>query len=823
MGEVAEFARVFPDAGSAGRVLVAAGVPVERLPSWAVTDGLGFWSAVSGLLANGLIEDGRAALCAAALELFPANPVFRADAARSGSAAAAGGVVWSLPWPRNPHFTGREGELADLRARLVGDGRAVAVPQALHGLGGVGKTQLAVQYAYRHAGDYDLVWWVPAENLALVLGALAALADRVGVGVAGQADESVRAVVELLRQGGRFARWLLIVDNAETPNDLCGVLSAAGGGGHVLVTTRDPTWSRLAGTVEVDVLPRDRSVALLRERTPRLSVAEAERIAAAVDDLPLALEQAGAWLAETGMPAGEYVDLLRERVSEVMARGTPLDHVPVAATWTVALRGLDESAVLLVRLWAQFGPEPIPVDLIRPQVADLLPAPLDEAVRDPLALRDVVGTLVRAAMVRLVEGDQVVMHRLVHAVLRDDTPQALRPVLRRVAQGLLARGHPPDRTTPAGWGRYAQLYPHVLATGLLDTDSDTGRDFVLALAEALRDQGDYPTSRRIGEHVHDRWATSLGEDHRDTVRAAADLADTLWAQGIFPAARVLEEDVLVWRRRVLGEDHPDTIRAASNLAVTLADQGDYLAARALKEDVLARYRRVLGEDHPDTIFAASLLAVTLADQGDYLAARVLKEDALARYRRVLGEDHPDTIGAASNLAATVADLGDYPAARVLGEDVLARRRRVLGEDHPDTIGAASNLAVTLADQGDFPAARVLQEDVLVWRRRVLGVDHPETIFAASNLAVTLADQGDYLAARVLGEDALARCRRVLGEDHPDTIRAAANLAAILADLGDYPAARALGEDVLARRRRVLGEDHPATIRARASLDDLDGG
>ncbi|OHV31704.1 cytochrome C, partial [Pseudofrankia sp. EUN1h] len=523
VGEVAAFATVFPDSGSAGRVLVAAGVPVERLPSWAASDALGFWSAVSGLLSNGLIEDGPAVLCAAALELFPANPVFRAGAARSGSATAAGGgVVWSLPWPRNPHFTGREEELADLRARLVGDGRAVAVPQALHGLGGVGKTQLAVQYAYRHAGDYDLVWWVPAEDPALALGALAALAARVGMAAAGQAEQSARAVVEVLRHGQRFPRWLIILDNAGGPDDLYGLLSAAGGG-HVLVTTRDLAWSRLAGTVEVDVLPRDRSVALLRERAPRLSVAEAGQIAAAVDDLPLALEQAGAWLAETGISAREYVDLLRGRVSEVMARGVPADHVPVAATWTVALRTLDESAVLLLRLWAQFGPEPIPVDLVRPEVAGLLPAPLGEAARDPLVLRDVVGTLVRTAMVRLVAGDRVVIHRLVQAVLRDDTPQALRPMLHRAVQGLLAQSHPPDGTIPAGWGRYAQLYPHAVATGLLNTDSDTGRKFLLALTAALRNQGDYPTSRRIGEHVHDRWTTELGVDHPDTISAALNL------------------------------------------------------------------------------------------------------------------------------------------------------------------------------------------------------------------------------------------------------------------------------------------------------------
>ncbi|ADP82497.1 FxSxx-COOH system tetratricopeptide repeat protein [Pseudofrankia inefficax] len=778
-GEVAEFAKVFPDLGSAGRVLAASGVPMERLPSWAVTDALGFWSAVSGLLANGLTEGGPAALCAAAVELFPANPVFRAGAAHSG--APVGDVVWSLPWPRNPHFTGREVELSELRSRLVGDGRAVTMPQALHGLGGVGKTQLAVQYAYRHAGDYDLVWWVPAEDPALVLAALVVLAEQVGLAVAGQAEESASEVVNLLRQGRRFPRWLVILDNADAPEDLFGLLSAAGGGGHVLITTRDSGWSRLAGTVGVDVLPRDKSVVFLRERVPRLSVVEAGQIAAAVADLPLALEQAGAWLAETGTPAGVYVDLLNERVSEVMARGVPVDHAPVAATWTVVLRALDESTILLARLWALFGPEPIPVDLIRPEVADLLPPPLNTTARDRLAFRDIVGKLVRTATVRLVAGDMIVMHRLVQSVLVDDMPDRLRPVLLNAARGLLACAHPKDSTRPDGWRWYAQLYPHALAVDLVGADSDEARGFVLALSWALREQGDYPTSRRLLEQAHGRWMSFLGAYHPDTLWAASNLVATLASLGNYPAARILAGDVLIGRRGVLGDDHPDTIRAAGNLAITLRNLGDYEGARPLEEDVLTRLRCLLGDDHPDTIRASDNLASTMRDLEDYPAARTLQEDALARWRALLGDDHPSTIRTANNLANTLWSLKEYPAARTLQEDVLARRQRILGDDHPDTVRAAGNLASTLWSLKEYPAARTLQEDVL------------------------------------------ARRQRILGDDHPETIRAAASLASTLRSLGERPAARALREDVLARRRRLLGDDHVDTIRSKAALADLDNG
>jgi hypothetical protein len=303
----------------------------------------------------------------------------------------------------------------------------------------------------------------------------------------------------------------------------------------------------------------------------------------------------------------------------------------------------------LARLWAQFGPEPIPVDLIRPDVADLLPAPLGAVARDPLALRDVVGTLVRTATVRLVAGDSVMMHRLVQAVLRDDTPEAMRSELRQAARGLLARGHPEDSTTPDGWRRYAQIYPHALATDLLGTATSEARDFILALVWSLRDQGDYPTSSRLAERAHQQWASLLGDDHPHTISAAGYLAAALWDQGEYRAARALEEDVLARRRRILGDDHPDTIWAAGNLATTLRSQGEYRAARPLEEDVLARRRRILGDDHPDTIAAAGNLAVTLQRQAEYPAARILTEDVLARRRRILGDDHPDTIRARAAL------------------------------------------------------------------------------------------------------------------------------------------------------------------------------
>ena len=614
--EVLAFAEVFADAVSAAQLLDSLGWSRAGRPSWTgLTQPFSFWNEVSRLLAAGALAGGRGTLFAAAVRLFPENPVFLTGAAAAG--VPGGGVVWEVAWPRNPLFTGREDELVTLRDRLAGVGVAAVLPVALHGLGGVGKTQLAVEYCYRFGREYELVWWVAAEESATALAGLVRLAERVGVAVPGVAEESARALVALLASGGRFARWLLVLDNAGVPEDLFGVLRAAGAsGGHVLVTSRDHRWAGLARSVEVDVLPSVDAVAVLRSRIGLIGDEDAGRIVAALGNLPLAVEQAGAFLAANPMAPGRYADLLSSELRRLMSQGAPRGLRPVAATWTVTLHELGDPAVLmLARLLAQFGPEPVPLDLWRPEVAGLLPAPLDVLAADPVAWAETVGRVLALALARRVEdADAVVMHRLVVEVLRDDTPDELRLKLRTAACRLLARGHPVGRDRPEAWPRYAQLYAHVSAVGLVDDDDPDSRDMVNWLTRYLHDRGDYPTSHALAENVLARRREILGPDHPDTLSAAANLAGTLWSMGDYPAARGLEENVLARCREILGTDHPSTLSAAASLAGTLWSMGDYPAARGLEENVLARRREILGPDHPDTLTAAANLAETVKSQ-----------------------------------------------------------------------------------------------------------------------------------------------------------------------------------------------------------------
>jgi transcriptional regulator with XRE-family HTH domain len=642
--------------------------------------------------------------------------------------------LWNIP-ARNLTFTGRDDLLAAVRDRFLA-GHA-AVVQALHGMGGVGKTQLAAEYAHRCAGSYDLAWWINAEQGGLIGDQVADLGQALGCVPAGAGSEAVRAVVlaELRHRG----RWLLIFDNAGAPADVAPWLP--GDGGHVLITSREHGWDEIAAPLGVAVFTRAESIEMMRRRIPGLPLADAEQLAVELGHLPLAIAQAAGFMADTGTSATQYLDMLRNQAGQLLGQGAPGSYPQslAAATAVIAVRLSDQdpAAAELADLCAFLAPEPIPEDLFT-STPGLLPGELAARAASPLAWRQTLAQMTAQSLARI-DHRGLQMHRLTQAILRDRLTSARVSAARRHTEAILAASDPGDPPDPATWARWAQLTPHVLAADLAATDNPALRGLVRRVCWYLIERGDARTPREVMSDLRQQWSARLGEDHEHALMAAHYLAWALLELGRYAEARVLNQDTWERRRRVLGEGHPDTLMSAHNLALVLRMLGDLRAARDLNQDTWKRHRQAQGPDHRSTLRSAHILAADLRELGDAAAARDLDRDTRQRRQRVLGDDHPDTLNSAYNLAADLRDLGDAAAARDLDRDTLQRRQRVLGDDHPDTLNSAHNLAADLRDLGDAAAARDLDRDTLQRRQRVLGDDHPDTLNSARNLAADLGE------------------------------------------------------------------------------------
>jgi len=772
--------------------------------------------------------------------------------------------IWNVP-QRNVAFTGRTALLEGLRDRLAAS-VTVVVPQALYGLGGVGKTQVAIEYAHRFAADYDVVWWISAEQPGLVRAALGDLAKRLGLPEVESVAERADAVLDALRRGEPTRRWLLVFDNADDPEAIRPYLPQ--GTGHLLLTSRNAAWTRQASAVEVGAFHRDESVALLRSRVGELSDAEADQLAEKLGDLPLAIEQAGAWLATTAMPVSSYLELLDTRLTQVLAENPPPGYPrTAAATWLLSLERLREqmpAAAKLLELCAFFGPEPIPMRLINSERFVEVLLPLDPSLNEPLLQGRLVQEIGRYALASVDTGHtSLQLHRLVQAVIRSQLSDEEQESNRRHVHEILAAANPKTPDRPQEWPDYSLLRLHLRATGAVESTAPTVRQLVIDMVNYLARISDYQASEELAREAIGAWRDAtggadddvttvwmrvylgnalrsqarygeafaeqdeayrslvelVGGEHPYLMAAISGRASALRGLGRYREARQLDEESVGLSTRVLGADAQRTLNAVNNLAISLLFVGDFAGAARVSEQAFTRRRLTAGPHHPTTLQNAHNYARCLRDVGRYVEARDLLTETLREMRRVRGEDNPHTLRTAKTLAVTLRKLGDVVGAHALTQETVARLDRVLGRSHTHTLACVSNLACDQSAIGDDRAARRTAEDALARYRQKFGVDHLFTLACENNLAIFLRRLGHAEEAGLIAERVATRIEAALGRDHPYTLACLINQANALYDVGRYADALAIDEDVLPRvaSRAVLGPDHPDSIAAANNL------
>jgi tetratricopeptide (TPR) repeat protein/nucleoside phosphorylase len=747
-------------------------------------------------------------------------------------------AIWNVPLLRNLHFTGRDELLDQLEEHLAPAAHdeqrtpqrvALTQPQAITGLGGIGKTQLAAEYAYRsrERGRYTHTLWINAASEETIIASFVELAADVlpASVVQSETDQdklaaAVRRWLERCEQS-----WLLIFDNADDLSIIRSYLPRSGNGG-VLLTTRAHAVGSLATSVEVEVMGLLEGTHLLLRRAQRFEHASDEEInqagdiVVALDHFPLALDQAGAYLEETQCSFEDYLDLYRTYRQELLAqRGKEATNYPdsVATTWSLSFRRVERAnpaAAELLELCSFLAPDRIPEELLR-DGAVYWPAPLQQATADPLQFQQLIAELLKfSLMKRLVEEHALSIHRLVQAVQRDQMEtESQRQWAERVIQAMNVV-FPENPGDQAVWPQCLRYLDQVQACyGLIE-------HYKLALVEAasvfsrtshyLDDHALYAIAEPLLLCALEIREQRLGAIHPDTAESLNNLALLYRAQGRYSEAEPLYQRAIQICEQQFGTTHPQTVTSLNNLAALYHAQGRYSEAESLYQHALQICEQQFGAIHPVTAQGLNNLAHLYIEQGRYRKAEPLYQQVLAICEQHLGAAHTLTATVLNNLAALYDAQRRYRKAEPLYQRALRIREQQLGPEHPDTAISLNNLAFLYQAQRKYSEAEPLYQRALRIREQRLGAIHPDTAESLNNLALLYRAQGRYSEAESLLQRALEIREQQLGATHPKTAESLNNLAFLYQIQRRYSEAESLYQRALQICGQQLGRNHPVT-------------
>ena len=725
---------------------------------------------------------------------------------------------WHLPFPRNPFFTGREGIMHTLHAQLHSD-QAVAITQtyALHGLGGIGKTQVALEYAYRHALEYTAIFWIGAETTESIAASFFSIADVLALPERREKDQR-EVVAAVQRWLNTHRQWLLIWDNVEDLTLLLPFLPSAWQGAQVF-TTRCHTLGALAHSMELLPMTEEEGVLFLLRRSRLVdSTLSDEQIKQRVRDLPdesaiahmlvqvmgglpLALDQVGAYIEETLSSLQDYFSLYQTMRATLLGRrgAAILDH-PASVVTTLSLsfekvERASTAAADLLRLCAFLHSDGLPEEILTEGAAHL-GEQLEALAADALQLNEAIRMASAYSLLKRTAKEHTLsMHRLVQAVLRDtmDTATELRWIERVICTVNAAC----PETTFENWPHCERWLPQAQACRQLIAQSGSSLPQIMPNAVALL--------FRVGNYLLERGryteaepflvqAIALGEQQINPIlpelaTCIDRLAELYWRQNRYEQAESLWERALALREQQLGTDHPETAESLNNLGALYWNQGRHSQAEQLWKRALSLREQQLGADHPLTAESLNNLAFLYRNQERFEQAEPLLQRALAIREQQLGADHPLTALTLSSLGLLHHYQGKEEQAESLLQRALTIHERLLGPDDPQTALSLERLAEFYQERGEERHAEALWRRCLAIRQRQFGLDHLST--ASCQLALALltvrADNDQEIEREAL--HALTIYEQRLGPAHQETAVSLSRVALLYQKQGKYKQAQ----------------------------------
>ncbi|KAJ7458450.1 P-loop containing nucleoside triphosphate hydrolase protein [Mycena latifolia] len=701
----------------------------------------------------------------------------------------------------------------------------------LHGLGGAGKTQIALKFIQESSSRFSEIFLIDASTLETI--------DTGLNNIAATKDVGSTAQDALQWLSSQSKEWLLLFDNADDPKINLHKFFPQCTHGNILIASWNPGLRVFAGSHALvsDMEETDAVELLLKSAAVATTPANkdtATEIVKALCYLPLAIIQAGAFISQSGA-LGQYLDLYTENRVRLLSEQPVQSHDDYAwtvyTTWQISFDQLSKLAATFLQLCSFIHHEGISEHIFSRASAYDFPAhcPSKEELKDPLEfLSQFLGPVGTWDSLRFMKVTNEIQAYSLINFAAERNMFSIHPLVHTWCQSTLT-----DQQSYHYWMiaivgmsitkirrediqlASLELLPHLDA--LIGKGTSITPDFRSEYGHIYSWAGRWKDAKQLQLAVLADQRNLLGEDHPHTLLIMARLASANWRGDELKEAEELEVDVLKKRRKILGEDHPDTLLSMANLGSTYYMLGQFKEAEELEAVVLEKRRKILGEDHPYTLLSMANLGSTYHRLGQFKEAEKLEVVVLEKRRKILGENHPDTLRSMVNLGSTYGRLGQFKEVEKLEVVVLEKRRKILGEDHRDTILAMACLGSTHRKLGQFKEAQKLDVGVLEKMRKILGEDHPDTLDAMANLGQTYHQLGQLEDAEELEVVVLKKRRKILGEDHPDTLHSVQNMAATYYNQDHFAQAEHLYIELLDKQKNILGDDHPDTLATATDL------